>query len=269
MKIIVVGCGWLGQQLLPVLLAEGHQVLATRRSAEALQGFAPEVTSKVLRLPLQPEDDAAQRQDFSQAVVICAITPGWRKQGGEGYLASLASLAQLMKQSGSLACIHFSSTGVYQGLAGEVDEQSAIMQDDDKASLLYQGEQILSSMLPTCTLRLGGLMGPGRHPGNFVRSGLLADPDGPVNMVHSEDVVRAVLLLLQQQHWPAVFNLCCPDAVSRRQFYQRARALSGQPVLVEGETSTAARRVLASAITAQLGFQYRYSSALNALTNLA
>lgn len=268
MKVIVLGCGWLGQLLLPVLLTDGHEVLATRRSAESLQQLTPGVSRLQLSLPLPCAPGTELLEHFHQAVVICAITPGWRKQAGEGYLASLAALAQLMRQAGSLACIHFSSTGVYQGLSGQVNEVTAIHLDDDKARLLYQGEQLLYAALPTCTLRLGGLIGPGRHPGRFIRSGVLADPDGPVNMIHSDDVLQAVRLLLQQQFWPALFNLCCPVALTRRQFYQQARASLGLSELAVGSNTAVQRRVLADAITHQLAFVYRYPSASDALKEL-
>ncbi|SEA05045.1 hypothetical protein [Alkalimonas amylolytica] len=265
MKVILLGCGWLGRQLLPVLQQDGHQLVVTRQSETALAELPGSVSGQVLSLPLSLPFPETLMDQFQQAVVICAITPGWRKQGGAGYLDSLQSLARLVQAADSLACVHFSSTGAYNGLSDEVDEQSQLAASDAKAQLLYQGEQLLQQALPTCTLRLAGLIGPGRHPGKFLRSGVLDDPDAPVNMVHSHDVIEAVRVILQQQAWPSLYNLSCPDLVTRQQFYQQARALLQLPALTVGAAGSSQRRVLAHRISRQLPFHYRYPSALHAV----
>ncbi|MCH8536527.1 MAG: epimerase [Alkalimonas sp.] len=265
MKIILVGVGWLGQQLLEPLQVDGHDVIATRQSDDGLSSLPAHVQGLRLRFPLEQPASAALKASFNNAVVVCSIPPGWRKRQGQGYLTSLHSLAELMVSAGSQACIHLSSTGVYQGLDGEVTEQSALQLSDAKAQLLRQGEQRLSQSVPCCTLRLGGLIGPGRHPGRFLAGRLLADPAGAVNMVHSMDVIMAIRLILQQQAWPALFNLCCPERVSRQQFYQQASTALQLAAPIPGESAACSRRVLASSICQQLGFSYRYASALDAL----
>jgi nucleoside-diphosphate-sugar epimerase len=56
-------------------------------------------------------------------------------------------------------------------------------------------------------LRLAGLVGPARHPGFF--AGKTA-PDGQqgVNLVHLEDVISAITLLLQAPKGGHIYNLC-------------------------------------------------------------
>ena len=58
-------------------------------------------------------------------------------------------------------------------------------------------------------LRLAGLVGPGRHPGRF--AGKTA-PDGEhgVNLVHLEDVIGAITLLLQAPKGGHIYNICAP-----------------------------------------------------------
>lgn len=265
MKIVLLGAGWLGQQLLEPLRADGHAVIATRQSDEGLTNLSADVQGLRLRLPLESAPSTSLKAVFNDAVVVCSIPPGWRKQQGQGYLTRLNSLATLMSLAGSRACIHLSSTGVYQGLDGDVTEQSALQLSDAKAALLLQGEQLLSQSRPCCTLRLGGLIGPGRHPGRFLAGRSLVDPMGAVNMVHSTDVIRAIRLILQQQSWPAVFNLCCPELVSRQKFYQQASAALQLVAPSPGEAAQESRRVMATLITQQLGFDYHYPSALDAL----
>jgi nucleoside-diphosphate-sugar epimerase len=269
MKVVLLGVGWLGQQLLGPLRSDGHQLLATRQSDSGLASLPADVQGQLLQLPWDWQNGAALQSVFNDAVVICSLPPGWRKQQGQGYLDSLASLAELMQMAGSLACIHLSSTGVYQGLSGDITELSPLQLNDAKAHLLIQGEQLLSQAIPCCTLRLGGLMGPDRHPGRFLAGRVLPDPAGAVNMVHSTDVIRAIRLILQQQAWPTVFNLCCPELVSRQQFYQQAAAVLQLAAPIPGENAQVSRRVMATSICQQLGFEYHFSSALDALDPLA
>ena len=46
-------------------------------------------------------------------------------------------------------------------------------------------------------LRLAGLVGPGRHPGRFFAGKSAPDGQHGVNLVHLEDVIGAIELLLQ------------------------------------------------------------------------
>ncbi|MDP2714923.1 NAD(P)H-binding protein [Rheinheimera sp.] len=266
MKIVIVGCGWLGQQLAAVLSSTGYQVYASRRSAAALADLPPGVTGITLDLNQAVVTDAALNSIFHAAVVICAIAPG-RQQPGNNYVQSLQRLNAVMQQAGSRALLHFSSSGIYQGLDGDADETAELQLQHPRVQLLAGGEQALQQFGCCITLRLAGLMGPGRHPGRFVAGKTLPDPDAPVNMLHSNDIVAAVQSILAQPAFsPAIYNLCCPEPVSRRIFYQQAAVLAGSEVEFALHTDTQ-RRVNPQRFIAQYGFHYRYQSACDALTD--
>ena len=266
MKIIIVGCGWLGQQLAPALSAAGYSLTATRRTAVACDTLSPAVDCQVLDLSQPVEMSTQLKQLFAGAVVICAIAPG-RQPGDNQYVESLQRLAQLMQAAKSRAVIHFSSTGVYQGLDGVVNEAASLQLSLPRVQLLVAAEQALSQFQPCITLRLAGLMGSGRHPGRFTAGKTLPEPQAVINMVHSTDIVRAVLCLLAQSS-PSrgVFNLSCPQAVSRQAFYQRAAELVGT-VARFSEPSTHQRQVDPQRFIRQFAFRYQYASAVEALAH--
>jgi nucleoside-diphosphate-sugar epimerase len=264
MKIVIVGCGWLGQQLAAVLSSAGHQVYATRRSAAALADLPASVKGIALDLNQPVVADAALNSIFHAAVVICAIAPG-RQQPGNNYIQSLQQLSAVMQQAGSRAVLHCSSSGIYQGLDGDADETADLQLQHPRVQLLAGGEQALQQFGCCITLRLAGLMGPGRQPGRFVAGKTLPDPEAPVNMLHSADISAAVQSILALPVFgPAVYNLCCPVAVSRRVFYQQATALAGSKVEFALHTG-AQRRVNPQRFIAQYGFHYRYQSVCDAL----
>ena len=266
MKIIIVGCGWLGQQLAPVLSAAGYSLVATRRTAVACDTLSPAVDCQVLDLSQPVEMTAQLKQLFAGAVVLCAIAPG-RQPGDNQYVQSLQHLAQLMQAAKSRAVIHFSSTGVYQGLDGVVNEATPLQLSLPRVQLLVAAEQALAQFTPCITLRLAGLMGPGRHPGRFAGGKTLADPQAPINMVHSADICRAVLSVLANdlQHG-AVYNLACPQLMSRQAFYQDAATRCGTTVSFTAATSLQ-RQVDAQLFIRQFSFHYQFLSAADALSH--
>ncbi|MBZ9611220.1 NAD(P)H-binding protein [Rheinheimera maricola] len=262
MKVIVVGCGWLGSQLAQQLASEGHQVWATRRTVEALATLPAQVHGLVVDLtniaditPLQPV--------FDDAIVICAVAPG-RHTEQSHYIAALQQLARLATTAGSRQLIHFSSTGIYQGLSGAVDEAAMLVQADTRVSLLLQGEQALQQFAPTLTLRLAGLMGPGRHPGRFITGRVLPDANGAINMVHVWDVIAAVMQVLAALPCEGIYNLSSPLMETRQAFYHAAAELALQtPASFSG--GDAGRKIVAGKFIQQFGFRYQFSQASAAL----
>ena len=266
MKIVIVGCGWLGMQLAEVLCAAGYQVYATRRSAQRLNELPDGVTPVLLdlsHLGVAPQVLTA----LAQAVVVCAIPPGLRSGDGGQYLQALQQLAVLMQRAGSQAVIHFSSSGIYQGLSGEVDETVALRTDLARVAALHAGEAILKAAMPACvTLRLSGLFGPGRAPGRFVAGKVLSGAGQPVNMLHAADACRAVLRLLDKQPLPlATYNLCSPLKVTREQFYQRAGAIANIPIRFSDE-ELMSHSVSAKRFMSDFAFQYRFANPIDGLT---
>lgn len=267
-KVIIVGCGWLGQQVAPKLAAAGLQVFGSRRSADAAQSLAKPIYG--VALPLVNAEISAELQTlFHDAWVICTIPPGGRAGGSTtDYLPVLSTLATLCQQAGIKGGIHISSTGVYQGLAGEVDETAVLKQEHPRVALLAAAEQLLRASGPWLTLRLSGLMGPGRHPGRFVQGKTLSGAAYPVNMVHSADVAQALLAIIG--NWPLpshCYNLSSPEWVTKQDFYQAACAQLGisQPVSFTAEASEPARQVLANALCRDTGFRYQFADARQAL----
>lgn len=265
-KVIMVGCGWLGQQLGIALATAGFEVYGTRQSSAAAAQLPALIRPLVLQLPLDtlPVEQQAIWQD---AWLVCAIPPAVRQFGPAHYPMLLENLAFLARESSCRGVFHCSSTGVYEGLTGDVTEDSAL-DLTTKAAYLVAGETSLRAIQPCITLRLAGLIGPGRHPGAFGRHGSMTGADEPVNLVHSADVAAFIIAIL---HSAAIrsdcVNLSSPVRLCKKDFYPLAAAQLGLPAPVIQTSNSPGRCVRSLRVAQYPQFHYRYPSALDALSD--
>ena len=139
---------------------------------------------------------------------------------------------------------------------------------DPRIELLAVGERLLRVAVPCCTLRLAGLIGPGRHPARFLSGKQAGAADVAVNMVHSSDICAAVSAIVQQQLWPELYNLSSPAFCSKAEFYLTACELASLPAPVfepQNAAATPGRRVISAKSKGIAGFSYQFDSALSAL----
>jgi nucleoside-diphosphate-sugar epimerase len=61
-------------------------------------------------------------------------------------------------------------------------------------------------------------VGPGRHPGRFFAGKTAPDGQHGVNLVHLEDVIGAIELLLQAPKGGHIYNICAPTHPARSTF---------------------------------------------------
>lgn len=269
-KVVIIGCGWLGQQLGVQLAAKGFSVFGSRQSAAGLAALPAVIQPILLQLPVV--DPAPSIISILEASwLICAIPPAARQQSADQYAAQLQSLVDLATVAGVRGLIHCASTGVYQGLSGDVDEYSQVQQEG-RAGLLLAAEQILQQVPNCITLRLAGLIGPGRNPARFGQGRALSGPDLPVNLVHAVDIGRFVLMLLQRptaqpiEVQPEIYNLCCPDHPRKADFYHTAAVRAGLAPVTFTAATEPERRVLSRRSQQQGDFTYLFESPVQALS---
>jgi nucleoside-diphosphate-sugar epimerase len=233
----IVGCGWLGGALAHQLIAKGITVLATRSNtdnAEQLKGQG--IDAKVLSLPAE-QALLNSHAIFKQQCLVIAITPQFR-QGRIDYADKVKQLIESAKVTNCVEqIILLSSSAIYNGLSGQVDESIELDLSADKVSVLNDAEQAVlnfndnyhnqSNDKPVnkkaYVLRLSGLVGPNRHPGKFLLNGrMLNNPQAIVNLIHQYDAVGLIQALLQSDIGGGVFNGVSSTKVTKKQYYQAA-----------------------------------------------
>ena len=259
----IVGCGWLGTPLAQHLKKQGVAVLATRSNTDNVKQLTNQgINAAVLSLPAQ-QTALNNHPVFKQQCLVIAITPQFR-QGRVDYADKVAQLVTAAKNNNKVeTIILLSSSAVYNGLSGLVDESMVLDLTADKVSVLNQAEQtvlnftsdqVVKASNPDMlyvnghsglgrnkgfVLRLTGLVGPNRHPGKFLSHGrMLQNPQAQVNLIHQQDAVSLILSLLASDIHGGIFNGVSATQVTKKQYYQAAaNALNLPPPSFEEKDS--------------------------------
>ncbi len=144
-------------------------------------------------------------------------------------IESYQQLIAQIERSPIKQLIFVSSSSVYNTTNDIVTEDSS---NENANSLLFQIETLFRANhhFQTTILRLSGLVGYARHPGNFFANGKrIQHADAPVNLIHRDDCIGIIDAIIQQHKWDEVFNACADTHPTKRHFYSHARALLGLP----------------------------------------
>jgi len=225
----IIGCGWLGTALAKELLSFGHQVIATTASDKS-SGQLRELGINSHKLSLPSDllvEEIVKHPIFTMSQLVICLPPRL-KYGQSNYPKKIKQLVNAAETSGIQQIVLISSTAVYNGLFGKVNEQAQLNFSAEKVKIIHEAEQsVLNFSRQANVIRLAGLIGPERHPGRFLSAPkVFPNPSGVVNMIHQQDAVSTIVAVLKTNHQPtlnkAIFNGVSDTHVSREEFYQVA-----------------------------------------------
>ena len=235
-KVAIVGLGWLGMPLAMSLAAKGWQVTGSKTTADGVEA-ARMCGIDGVELRLEPE-------------LVC--------DAEEIVVSALALHVPRM--------IFTSSTSVYGDAPGVMKEGTERRPVTASGKVLKELEDWLHNLPGTQVdiVRLAGLVGPGRHPGRFFAGKSAPDGQHVVNLVHLEDVIGAIELLLKAPKGGHIYNICAPSHPARSTFYPlMARQLGlAPPVFAEAKDESKGKIVDGNRICHELGFEYQYPDPL-------
>ena len=275
LSVGIVGCGWLGTALAQQLIKSGVAVLATRSNTENTdQLISQGIDAEVLSLPAD-QGLLNSHAIFNRQCLVIAITPQFR-QGRVDYAEKVQQLVAAAQESNSVEkIILLSSSAIYNGLSGQVDESMVLDLSADKVSLLNQAEQAVLLFNEAgingsnddlvnrngYVLRLSGLVGPSRHPGKFLLNGrMLKSSQAIVNLIHQQDAVGLIQTLIATDLVGGIFNGVSPTQVTKKQYYQAAATALKLPAPVFEEDAMLSRDKpkIVSGTKTQAALNYRF-----------
>lgn len=212
--ISILGCGWLGLALGIHLTKNNFTVQGSVTSANKLDkihqsGIVP------FQIDLNKLDNSILGKFLTADVLIFSVPPS------KIDLPQLKYLISQINESVIKHVILISSTGVYADANSIINEDSGLAHLNT-TSLPYLVEIAFKQ---TCLkhltiLQLGGLIGPERHPSNFVTSRkILANPNGRINFIEQQDVISIIEKIVVIEIKGETFICCADQHPTKKEFY--------------------------------------------------
>lgn len=268
-KVAIIGLGWLGMPLAMALAARGWQVTGSKTSQDGVEAARMcGIDSYLLHLDPGLICEADDLEALMSVDALVLTLPARRSGAGEDfYMQAVQEIVDSALAYRIPRIIFTSSTSVYGNASGVVKESSPRNPATASGQVLKELEDWLHNLPGTSVdiLRLAGLVGPARHPGRFFAGKTAPDAEQGVNLVHQEDVIAAITLLLQAPKGGHIYNLCAPHHPPRGVFYPAmARQLGLEaPVFTAANGSEKSKKeVDGSLICKELGFEYLYPDPL-------
>jgi len=208
-RLLILGCGYVGQKLASACMAEGMQVIATTRNpdrAEFLQqlGIEAHVVSSPLELP-----DSVR---LSIDAIVDSIPLHRDEQGMHApqlqWLPELDACFPALKWAAYL-----SSTGVYGDAGGAwVDESWPCRPSSARGSERLLAEQAWQTNVETAEVfRLAGIYGPERNILPRLQAGAYKtvawEPAHYSSRIHVDDIIAALMAAILAPQAERIVNL--------------------------------------------------------------
>lgn len=267
-KVAIVGLGWLGMPLAMSLTARGWQVTGSKTTADGVEAARMcGIQSVVLRLEPELVCDTDDLDTLMNVDALVLTLPARRSGPGETfYHQAVQEIVDSALAHNIPRIIFTSSTSVYGDIDGNVKESTERVPVTASGRVLMELEDWLHNLPGTQVdiLRLAGLVGPNRHPGRFFAGKTAPNGQHGVNLVHLEDVISAITLILQAPKGGHIYNICAPSHPARSTFYPvMARQLGLEPPQFRDTSGEGQGKVIdGNRICRELGFEYQYPDPL-------
>jgi nucleoside-diphosphate-sugar epimerase len=158
-------------------------------------------------------------------VLVFNIPPGLRKNPTADYVQKISHLLVALRRTMLPRLLFIGSTSVYGRLQGRVDESTPPIPDADSGRQLLEAENLIWAdriSRATLIIRLGGLIGPDRHPVTSLSGKVgLSNGTDPVNLIQQDQAIQIIRLAIERTSWEGYLNAVHPDHPQKSDFYAR------------------------------------------------
>jgi nucleoside-diphosphate-sugar epimerase len=218
-RTLIVGCGYVGRALARALRERGDIVTGWVRSESSATDIGRDVAETIVG---SVADDACWRGlGPFDAVIHCAASRGG---GPEAYReVYLEGVRQVNARMPGTRHVFVSSTSVYGQTDGAWVDESAATKPEAKTSRILVEAECEALVGGASVVRSAGIYGPGRAAlfEKFRRGEAVMEGAGGrwVNQVHRDDLVGAIMLMLEKASPREVYNAADNEPVRLFDFY--------------------------------------------------
>ncbi len=209
MKTLIFGHGKIGDRLITQLESD---YLVLKRTETSLPSNAKQVICDY------SEAIPEEAKDYDPDLIIF-----FPKTNGttaidyyQGYLTQIMSVFDIFPKAKK---VFISSTRVYGGQTGQVDEETIPQPADEQGEIIKKYEDIILSKRNSTVLRLGGIIS---EQYNYIKRGLIKFSSGEqddkyINAIHIEDVVSLLFSIIEDGKVQPLINGVMPKLMTYSQ----------------------------------------------------
>lgn len=274
MRVLIVGCGYVGLPLGAELVRLGHEVFGVTRSDQnhaALKSHSihPLIADIGDRATLDPLP-----LPFDWIVNTVSSNKGGIDDYQKIYLGGTRHLIDWLASAPPKKFVYTSSTSVYGQTDGsQVKESSPTEPASETGRVLVATEKLLLDALrdqkfPAVILRVAGIYGPERgHLFLQYLKGEACIPgkgDRLLNMIHRADLVNCIIAALKNGRPGEIYNAVDDEPVPQIHFFRWLSETLGKNMPPFGDDSAGRKRavthkkVLNRKLKMELGYQFKY-----------
>lgn len=257
-RILILGCGWVGEEFAIEMKKEGYEVWLTTTTEEKWLRLSGQEFETVL-LDFDTDEilwgeDLPTTFDF----VLNSI-PASSRNSGEVLLKRFRRLKTVLDQLTFRKHIYLSSIGIYPDVDGFFDENW--LGDLDERLLL--AEESMQQVGNTLIYRLGGLFGKERVFAKYFAGKICHTGDQAANFIHIADVVSLLRIGFFKLDTKEVFNIVAPEHPTKKDVIIASAGKYGFELPLAFEPIQSFQKIVSGQkITNLLAYSFRYPSPL-------
>ena len=275
MRVLIVGCGYVGVPLGAELARLGHEVFGLRRNPSAESELKAAGIQPLFADVTKPDGLKNLPQNFDW-VVNCVAAGGDADNYRQTYFEGIKNLIDWLATNPPKKFVYTSSTSVYaQNDGSQVKESSPTEPVSETSKILVETEKVLldavaQKKFPAVILRVAGIYGPDRGHWfkQFLKNEATMEGDGSrnLNMIHRDDLAGSIIAALKSGRAGEIYNAVDDEPVSQRTFFEwLAGTLGKYPPPSAPENSIEDRkrgvtnkRVSNRRLKMELGYQFKH-----------
>jgi nucleoside-diphosphate-sugar epimerase len=230
MRVLIIGCGYVGLPLGAELARLGHEVFGLTRTGGADAALQERGIRPLMADITRPTDLHGLPLPFDWVVNTVASNRGGPEEFRLTYLEGMRNILQWLEATPPKKLVYTSSTSVYGQTDGSmVKESSPAEPSGELGQVLVATEKLLleaarTKKIPAVILRAAGIYGPGR--GHLFLQYLKDEARIPghgerlLNMIHRDDLASCILAALKSGRSGEIYNASDDEPVPQIHFFR-------------------------------------------------